>query len=70
MPSQVIPARLRPGAIRRGVARIYQDHAAHTRARREHDLAIERDPRFQLEHGLHVARSVDDGRGGCPYCGS
>jgi hypothetical protein len=26
------------------------------------------DPSFKLEHGLQVARSVDSGRGGCPYC--
>jgi hypothetical protein len=69
MPDQVIPTRLRPGAIRRGVVRAYRDHAAHTRARREHDQAIASDPRFHLEHGLQVARSVDSGRGGCPYCG-
>jgi hypothetical protein len=55
--------------MRRGVVRAYRERAEHTRARREHDLAIERDPRFVLEHGLQVARSVEIGRGGCPYCG-
>jgi hypothetical protein len=54
--------------VRRGVVRAYRDQAAHSRARREHDLAIESDPSFRLEHGLQVARSVDSGRGGCPYC--
>jgi hypothetical protein len=69
MPNAPLVTRLRPGALRRGVVRAYQGHAAHSRARREHDQAIERDPRFHLEHGLQVARSVELGRGGCPYCG-
>jgi hypothetical protein len=70
MSNSHLPVRLRPGALRRGVARAYQGHAAHSRARREHDHAIATDPGFELEHGLHVARSIDAGRGGCPYCGS
>ncbi|MGD1052133.1 MAG: hypothetical protein ABR947_13780 [Solirubrobacteraceae bacterium] len=68
MRNQLLPAPLRPSAVRRGVVRAYRDQAAHSRARREHDLAIESDPSFRLEHGLQVARSVDSGRGGCPYC--
>jgi hypothetical protein len=54
--------------MRRGVVRAYRDQAAHTRARREHDLAIASDPSFKLEHGLQVARSLERGSGGCPYC--
>jgi hypothetical protein len=54
--------------VRRGVVRAYRDQTASNRARREHDEAIARDPGFKLEHGLQVARSVDSGRGGCPYC--
>jgi hypothetical protein len=69
MPNTEIRTRLRPGAIRRGAVRVYRDHTAQTRARREHDQAIARDPSFQLEHGLQVARSIEKGRGGCPYCG-
>jgi hypothetical protein len=51
------------------VVRVYQGHAAQTRARREHDQAIARYPSFELEHGLQVARSIEKGHGGCPYCG-
>jgi hypothetical protein len=69
MSNSLLPRNLRPRALRRGVVRAYQGHAAHSRARREHDQAIERDPRFELEHGLQVARSVERGHGGCPYCG-
>ena len=69
MPNSLVPTRLRPGAIRRGVVRAYQGHAEQTRARREHDEAIARYPSFELEHGLQVARSVERGQGGCPYCG-
>ena len=69
MPNTQIPTRLRPGAIRRGVVRAYQGHAEHSRARREHDQAIERYPSFELEHGLQVARSIEKGKGGCPFCG-
>jgi hypothetical protein len=68
MQNQPEPTRLRPAAVRRGVVRAYRDHAEQGRARREHDEAIARDPGFKLEHGLQVARSVDSGRGGCPYC--
>jgi hypothetical protein len=68
MRNQLLPAPLRPSAVRRGVVRAYRDQAAHTRDRREHDLAIARDPGFKLEHGLQVARSLDSGSGGCPYC--
>jgi hypothetical protein len=70
MPSTQIPTRLQPGAIRRGVVRVYQGHAEQGRARREHDQAIERHPNFALEHGLQVARSIEKGIGGCPFCGS
>jgi len=69
MPNTQIHTRLRPGAIRRGVVRAYQGHAQHSRARREHDQAIERYPSFELEHGLQVARSIEKGKGGCPFCG-
>jgi hypothetical protein len=69
MPNTQIPVRLRPGAIRRGVVSAYQGHAQHSRARREHDQAIERYPSFELEHGLQVARSIEKGKGGCPFCG-
>jgi hypothetical protein len=69
MPNTQIHTRLRPGAIRRGVVRAYQGHAEHSRARREHDQAIERYPSFELEHGLQVARSIEKGKGGCPFCG-
>ena len=69
MPNTQIHTRLRPGAIRRGVVRAYQGHAEHSRARREHDQAIERYPSFELEHGLQVARSIENGKGGCPFCG-
>jgi hypothetical protein len=68
MRNQLLTNRLRPGAVRRGVVRAYRHQAAHSRARREHDLAMVSDPSFKLEHGLQVARSVDSGRGGCPYC--
>ncbi len=68
MPNPPIRTRLRPGALRRGVVRAYQGRAEQGRARRAHDEAIARDPRFKLEHGLQVARSLDQGRGGCPYC--
>jgi hypothetical protein len=51
------------------VVRAYQGHAQHSRARREHDQAIERYPSFELEHGLQVARSIEKGKGGCPFCG-
>ncbi len=69
MSNSLVPGRLRPGALRRGAVRAYQGHAAQSRARREHDQAIASDPRFQLEHGLQVARSIERGHGGCPYCG-
>jgi hypothetical protein len=68
MRNQLIPSSLRPGAVRRGVVHAYRGQAAQSRARREHDLAIASDPSFKLEHGLQVARSIDAGRGGCPYC--
>jgi hypothetical protein len=48
--------------------RVYRERATEMRVRREHDEAIARDPRFELEHGLQVARSVEQGSGGCPYC--
>jgi hypothetical protein len=51
------------------MARAYRERSEYLRACREHDLAIERDPGFSLEHGLQVARSVERGNGGCPYCG-
>jgi hypothetical protein len=70
MRNEFLPTSLRPSAMRRGVARAYNQRNDHIRARREHDLAIERDPRFELEHGLQVARSVERGSGGCPYCGA
>jgi hypothetical protein len=68
MPSTRLPVRLRPGALRSGVARAYRQHAEETRVRREHDQAIAADPRFAQEHRLQVTRSIDGGRGGCPYC--
>jgi hypothetical protein len=68
MRNQLLPNRIRPGAVRRGVVRAYRDQTAQSRARREHDLAIVSDPSFKLEHGLQVARSISAGRGGCPYC--
>jgi hypothetical protein len=69
MPSSLFPARLRPGAVRRGAVRAYRHQAEQSRERREHDQAIARDPSFALEHGLQVARSIEIGRGGCPFCG-
>jgi hypothetical protein len=55
--------------MRRGVVRAYRRQAERSRQRREHDDAIASDPRFALEHRLQVARSIEIGRGGCPYCG-
>ena len=69
MPNSIVPSRLRPSAVRRGVVRAYAGHSEQRRARREHDSAIATDPRFELEHGLQVARSIEKGVGGCPYCG-
>jgi hypothetical protein len=54
--------------IRLTIRHAYRTHAARSRSRREHDDAIESDAHFALEHGLQVARSIDAGRGGCPYC--
>jgi len=51
------------------IYRVYRERAELNRSRREHDDAIEVDARFALEHRLQVARSIDAGRGGCPYCG-
>ena len=48
--------------------RAYRQHAELSRQRREHDDAIAHDPRFANEHRLQVARSIEIGRGGCPYC--
>jgi hypothetical protein len=48
--------------------RAYRRHAETIRQRREHDDAIAHDPRFANEHRLQVARSIEIGRGGCPYC--
>ena len=70
MSDSLVPARLRPSAVRRGVVRAYRQHVEQARQRREHDDAIAHDPRFALEHRLQVARSIDAGRGGCPYCGA
>jgi hypothetical protein len=56
-------------AMSRVIVRVYRERATASRQRREHDRAIESDPRFALEHRLQVARSIDSGRGGCPYCG-
>lgn len=68
MSESIVPSRLRPSAIGRGVARAYRQHAEVSRQRREHDDAIAHDSRFANEHYTQVARSVDMGRGGCPYC--
>jgi len=68
MPSTLLSRRLRPRAVSRGVARAYRDHAESLRVRREHDQAIAADPRFAVEHRLQVARAIELGRGGCPYC--
>ena len=54
--------------MRRGVVRAYRNRSEVTRQRREHDDAIALDPRFATEHRMQVARSIDIGRGGCPYC--
>jgi hypothetical protein len=69
MSETTVAARLRPSAMRRGMVRAYREHADASRQRREHDDAIALDPRFASEHRLQVARSIDSGRGGCPYCG-
>ncbi len=63
-----VATRLRPSSMRRGVIRAYRQHSETSRQRREHDDAIAVDPRFASEHRLQVARSIDLGRGGCPYC--
>jgi len=55
--------------MRRGVVRAYRQHAEVSRQRREHDAAIAADPRFASEHRHQIARSLEIGRGGCPYCG-
>jgi hypothetical protein len=55
--------------MRRGVVRAYRHHAEVSRQRREHDDAIANDPRFASEHRIQIARSIEIGRGGCPYCG-
>ena len=68
MSDSIVPTRLRPSAVGRGVVRAYRQHAETTRQRREHDDAIAFDPRFANEHYTQVARSVAIGRGGCPYC--
>jgi hypothetical protein len=62
------PIRIQPHAVSRTIRRAYRARAEAGRARREHDLAIETDPRFELEHRVQVAHSIDSGRGGCPYC--
>jgi hypothetical protein len=54
--------------MRRGVARAYSRRTEEARQRREHDDAIAVDPRFAAEHRIQVGRSIDLGRGGCPYC--
>jgi hypothetical protein len=69
MSDTTVAARLRPSAMRRGMVRAYRERADASRQRREHDDAIAIDPRFASEHRLQVARSIDIGRGGCPYCG-
>ena len=68
MSDSIVPTRLRPSAMRRGMVRAYREHTESTRQRREHDEAIAFDPRFANEHYTQVARSVAMGRGGCPYC--
>lgn len=68
MPDTTVSPRLRPSAVRRGMIRAYRRHAETIRQRREHDDAIAHDPRFANEHRLQVARSIEIGRGGCPYC--
>jgi hypothetical protein len=68
MPNALLPTTLRPRAVRRRAVAAYQRRSAISRERRGHDLAIETDPSFALEHGLQVARSIAIGRGGCPYC--
>ncbi|HEX4035838.1 MAG TPA: hypothetical protein VHX66_15445 [Solirubrobacteraceae bacterium] len=69
MSSSVMPARLRPSAMRRGVIRAYRQQSETSRQRREHDDAIASDPRFAIEHRAQIAHSVAIGNGGCPYCG-
>ena len=69
MSDTIVPTRLRPSTMRRGVIRAYRQHSEHSRQRREHDDAMALDPRFAQEHRLQVAHSIDGGRGGCPYCG-
>jgi hypothetical protein len=65
----LVLTRLRPSTMRRGVVRAYGRRTEAARQRREHDDAIAIDPRFASEHRMQVARSIDLGRGGCPYCG-
>ena len=68
MPTSRFPIRVRLHTVTGTLARACRERAARGQTRREHDLAIEADPRFALEHSVHVARSIDMGRGGCPYC--
>lgn len=68
MSDSIVPARMRPSSVRRGLVRAYRQHAEESRQRREHDDAIAHDSRFANEHYTQVAHSVAIGRGGCPYC--
>ena len=69
MSDTIVRSRLRPAAVRRGMIHAYRQRTEQSRQRREHDDAIALDSRFASEHRLQVARSIDIGRGGCPYCG-
>jgi hypothetical protein len=57
------PSNLPSLLVRRSRERLGQG-----RDRREHDDAIAADPRFASEHRIQVGRSIDLGRGGCPFC--
>jgi len=68
MPNPQLPIRIRTNNLGRNVLRAYRSHAERGRARREHDFVIQSDHRFAVEHRAQVHRSIELGRGGCPYC--
>jgi hypothetical protein len=68
MLTSLLSPRLRSNTSDHGVVRAYRDRFAQARARREHDDAMASDHRFASDHRLQASRSVDLGRGGCPFC--
>jgi hypothetical protein len=62
-----LPAGLRSEPLKR-LATSQRDRSERKRVRREHDVAMASDHRFAIEHGVQTRRSIDLGKGGCPFC--